>query len=881
MKRLVIGLSTLTRTRPVVVLVAVLVLTAVFGVLNGRIETASGNEGFAPDNPELVASERIGEEFGSAGDTVMQVVLEGGDGGDVISADGLAAALAIQQAVLSSEYAEYLVMRDDQPPLLTHMVGVAQAVEMQGIDPTTLDDAAVDELFTTTLAQVPDDQRAFITGLLPGDADPESAAAERALALVFLDSTRFGEDFELLTEVQTGIADAIAEAPLPATIEARPFGFGLLFGDEGFLGEVGRLFALAFGIIVLILASVYFFRPKGRTLVGVRRTFADVGLTMLVIVVAIVWMNGIQGLLGPGVLGWIGPQAETGQILPVLLIGLGVDYAIHLTTRYREELGDGHAASEAIGIAIRTVGIALVLATVTTAVGFLTNLTTPMPALRDFGVIAAAGIISAFLLMLTLFPAVRLLLDRRGEARGTLPVDAFGKNGSRLLPLIMSKVAVTAKRVPVLTLILTLGVGGALGTIGMLNLEAEFSFTDFLPEDSPLVETLDTIAEDFGGGFGETTNILVTGDVATPATHNALVAAQTGLAQLDDVVLFGEQAAANSPVSVLATLLGAGAQAAEAGAAGSGAEGAPPAGGAPDAAAEGGQVPAAPVDPAVLQQLAGMVNPDLTVPDDTDVAELYTILLEAAPEQAGQVIGEDLDVVRVAVQTTAGEAGAGPLAEALDQLFAPVEDAAGDVVATSDNIISDKIVTSLQSSQLQSLFVAVLAAMLLLVVNFWFEARRPLLGVITIAPVGLIVLWTFGMMAATGIPIGPVTATIAALAVGIGVPYTIHVTHRFMEDRGRFATTEEAIASTVTHTGGALLGSAFTTMAGFGVLITSSLKPFQQFGLVTVYSLSFALVAAAVVLPSLLVLWDRYRRRKGDTGGVDLLADEAPAEVGA
>jgi len=109
-----------------------------------------------------------------------------------------------------------------------------------------------------------------------------------------------------------------------------------------------------------------------------------------------------------------------------------------------------------------------------------------------------------------------------------------------------------------------------------------------------------------------------------------------------------------------------------------------------------------------------------------------------------------------------------------------------------------------------------------------------------------------------------VTATISALAIGIGVPYTIHITHRYQEDRLRFGDDlDAAMRSTVRHTGGALAGSAFTTMAGFGVLFTSSLVPFRQFGQVTVYAIGFALLAATIVLPSLLVIWDRWNLRRG------------------
>jgi hypothetical protein len=167
--------------------------------------------------------------------------------------------------------------------------------------------------------------------------------------------------------------------------------------------------------------------------------------------------------------------------------------------------------------------------------------------------------------------------------------------------------------------------------------------------------------------------------------------------------------------------------------------------------------------------------------------------------------------------------------------------------------------------------------------TFLIESRRPFLGVITIAPVALVVLWVFGAMALTGISFNPVTAMIAAVAIGIGVPYTIHITHRYQEDRIRYDDPNEAIRSTMTHTGGALAGSAFTTVAGFGILVTSTLKPFQQLGLVTAYAIGFALVAAILVLPSMLVLWDRWHRVRGeeavDAEALTGVFAEAPAET--
>jgi len=217
--------------------------------------------------------------------------------------------------------------------------------------------------------------------------------------------------------------------------------------------------------------------------------------------------------------------------------------------------------------------------------------------------------------------------------------------------------------------------------------------------------------------------------------------------------------------------------------------------------------------------------------------------------------------------TTAGESGAGALAQDLNTAFTPATDVGLETIATSGAIISDLIIGTLRDSQVSSLVLTLTAALLLLVFNFWFELRRPMLGVITTVPVAIVVVWVFGLMALFGIPFGPVTATISALGIGIGIPYMIHVTHRYLEERLQAESPAAAINETLTHTGGALAGSAITTIAGFGILVTSTAIPFRQFGFVTAYTILLALVAAVLVLPSMLVLWDRWHRARGEDPG--------------
>jgi uncharacterized protein len=837
--------------RPWTVIATTLVLSVAFGFLTVFVAESStgGQEGFSPENDEILASQRIGELFGEAStQSVMQVVVTS-EKGDVVTADGLAAANGVIAALQSSEYAGVVQGTPNQPGIITFMAPVQQAAAQGEIDTSGMSDADIKALYEQSLAEA-GDQLGFASQLVSDDGGT-------GLILVFIDTS---EDQDTQSDREVGIADVITSVETSSDIELRPFSFSLLFSaDSGFEQEIGRLFATAFMIIIAILLFVYWLKPRGEHASfgkSVRRTFADMGVTMLTIVLAILWMNGIGALLQK--IGLVGEFNEISQIVPILLIGLGVDYGIHLTSRYREDVGDGDSVDGGIRSAIGTVGIALLLATLTTMIGFLTNVFNPIPALKDFGILAAIGIGASFLLMLTFVPAVREVLDRRAERKGELPREAMGATSERFLPGIMEKTSVLAIKAPRATLVVVLGLG-ILGFLGLSNISTEFSFTDFLPSDSPMVETFEILNDEFGGGFGETTQVLVEGDLDDPAVFNGMVQSTANMVDTANVLTFqtpfGEQAAVNSPAAVVQQLMGPG--------------------------ADGG-----PSNPEFAEvALASGFDPQTGLMSDTaNVAAVYDAALVAAPAEMGSVLHLEDGAATAALMEISTQAGEGAAIELRDDLVVdlePITEAGAEATPTSQNIIGGVIVSSLSSSQVNSLILTLIAATIVLVINFWFENRRPFLGVITMIPVALVVLWTFGLMYLSGIPFGPVTATLTGLAVGIGVPYTIHMARRFEEDRARFSDVGEAIRSTTRHTGGALAGSAFTTAAGFGILITSTLTPFRQMGQVTTYAIILSLIGAVLALPSMLVLWEGWHQRRGDEGTErpTMSATQAPVET--
>ena len=715
------------------------------------------------------------------------------------------------------------------------------------------------QLYNQANSQMPAEFKAFASALLSSTYDEELTTATAGLAIVTIDSSMIVQDFGgsdgafiEQPRMEVALADALNQISV-GNIKVSGFSFGLLLGNEGddFLEEIGLLFGQAFLIILVVLAYIFFIRPrKGfNILKSGRRTFSDLLLSLGAILLSIGWMQGAGTILGPGFLDIIGAPNQVSQIAPIILIGLGVDYAIHFTSRYREEIGSGNTVSGSATSTLKSVGIALTLATLATIVGFLTNIVSPLPELKDFGILVSAGIFFAFFLVMTFVPAIRTLLDRRAEKKENINVDAFSSSGDSVLNKIAASSGIIPKKLKIFALILLFAISGY-GYFSFTNLETIFEFTDFLPEDDPVVQTLGLLTDEFGGGFGETTSVLIEGDdLATPEAHNALIASINNLSEKENIVVYAGNVAAESVVATLGQLL------APQGAA----PGAPPA--MPDMALLGS------LGSFGVDLMSGAQGIDaLKVKETGDVQGLYEYLVDLDSEAflATLYFNEDNVVTaqQVRITTSAGSLGAAQLRDDIYDAFQPMSSLGISIAATNDAIVTQSVSDLISESQFQSLIFAILASMIFLILYYLIDIRKPFLGVITILPVVAIVMGTYLGMYFLDIPLNPVTSTLSGLAIGIGVPFVIHVTNRFRETLLITDSPVDAVRTTLKTTGGSLFGSAFTTMAGFGILMTSSLKPFQQMGQVVVVALGFALVASILILPTLLVFWANYHNKK-------------------
>ncbi len=142
-------------------------------------------------------------------------------------------------------------------------------------------------------------------------------------------------------------------------------------------------------------------------------------------------------------------------------------------------------------------------------------------------------------------------------------------------------------------------------------------------------------------------------------------------------------------------------------------------------------------------------------------------------------------------------------------------------------------------------------------------------AIAAVLPIGFVVVGVYAFMFVAGYTVNVVTATIAAIAVGVGIDFSTHFTARYREELASADSRLAAVRRAGEGTGGALVLSALTSVLGFAVMAMAPTPIFATFGALTAVMIALALVASIIVLPSILVV---LTPRAADTVTVPVMA---------
>lgn len=149
----------------------------------------------------------------------------------------------------------------------------------------------------------------------------------------------------------------------------------------------------------------------------------------------------------------------------------------------------------------------------------------------------------------------------------------------------------------------------------------------------------------------------------------------------------------------------------------------------------------------------------------------------------------------------------------------------------------------LKSSYEEAARYSLIAIALLVLIHF----RSPLCVALALVPVGVGFIWLGGIMGFFGIPLNPANIMTLPLVIGIGVTNGIHILNRFAEEQ-----TPSILARS---TGKAVLVSGLTAIAGFGSLVLGKHRGIQSLGYVMSVGLATCMIAGLTFLPALLTLF--------------------------
>jgi len=521
------------------------------------------------------------------------------------------------------------------------------------------------------------------------------------------------------------------------------------------------------------------------------RTAGGVYIPLSVVLLSTIWTLGLMALTGT-------EMSMISTTLPVMLIAIGVADAIHILNDYYHKLEEGKKLGQAIDTVIKHIGTAIVLTSVTTAVGFLSLTTSPISQVGEFGLFIGFGVIAALIISVTWIPALLSLTDHAEGKKERSEEKEPEKQGSEILANL-GEFVVGHKTVILIVGILILG----LAAYGATLLTVETNTLRFFRPNSDIRKSTEVIDESFGGS--ENLSVVVNGDIKSPEVLNGMLELQKQLGEI-------EQVGYSTSIANLVT------------------------------------------------EINSALTGEKSIPGSKNGVSQEILLYEMSGDSSDfeQLVNYDYDKARINLRMSS--VSSNKLAEVIDRAESEAKKIAGDkfdVQVTGSSylfkLLTDLLVKGQVISLLIALFaVAVIVGLIYLSVKF---------GLLSVIPLGFTIGVNFGLMGLLGIPLDNATTMLASIAIGIGVDYTIHFISRYRLELDRGESPESAVIGATRTTGQAIFFNAIAVAVGFGVLLASSFTPIATLGSLVALTMVLSAGSALTLLPAAL-LWGKNFNNK-------------------
>ncbi|MBW2148503.1 MAG: RND family transporter [Deltaproteobacteria bacterium] len=263
-------------------------------------------------------------------------------------------------------------------------------------------------------------------------------------------------------------------------------------------------------LVVLLVVAVLFF--SFRNLRGVL-------LPLTTVLLSVTCALGIMSAFGI-------PLTMISNSMPVLLIAIGTAYCIHMINRYQQEVSSSPNKLDALKKATREIGPPIIMAGVTTLIGFLSFATSDLSLIRQFGYVSAFGILAAIIISITFIPAVLSILKPPAASRRA-------SESSKETPHpLMEKLSSVVVCHPV-AIISVAGVIAVVSALGIPWLSREVNMVAYFKKGSELRQAEEMMEKYLGGSLP--LQVVVRGEIKNPFVQKEILALEKYLDILPDV----------------------------------------------------------------------------------------------------------------------------------------------------------------------------------------------------------------------------------------------------------------------------------------------------------------------------------------------------------
>ncbi|MCD6555830.1 MAG: RND family transporter [Bacteroidales bacterium] len=543
-------------------------------------------------------------------------------------------------------------------------------------------------------------------------------------------------------------------------------------------------------IVILVIALVLFL---------ILRSVKSTLLTLGVVFFSTIWAFGLMALLKI-------PVYAVSTMIPVMLIAIGVAYSVHLYNHLQLFINKNPEATkkEAVVDMIKAMWKPVMIAAVTTAVGFVSLLTSQVFPIKYFGLFTAFGVAVAWILSVTFIPAgiMAFGLPKRRAIKERNDNESF-----------LYKFAAKVLKRKSLTIIIT-SVIVVLSIIGMQKIWINSSFLDKFEKDSNIVMTDRFINENFGG----TTMV----NLILDAGENPDAFKNPELLRLTDEM----QKRVVKELKVVGNSFS--------------------------------------LTDFIDRMNKVMHSDDETfnkIPNSKEMVAQYLLLYEMSgdPENLNKVVNYDYTKLNVTFQLKSDNSKA--INSALDILKTYEKDFKkyGVTMNYAGSGYKGLVFTDLiLEGQVMSLILSLIIVILLLALMFKsFKA-----GLLGSVPIVITALISFGVMGFLNIPLNTTTALLSSIAIGIGIDYAVH----FIEQYKNFAreTNQNMLLTakkTMANSGRAIIYNAIVVIAGFMVLLFSVFPPNRELGALVSLNMFTSFAGTLTILLVLLSITKMYSKK--------------------